>query len=292
MPLLFTNELAEQELGRRPMAENDPIRVTPLSEPTNILQKKFWEQYATQAEQMEGQSAELQALNADLMRKKHDLETANQRLELMAVTDGLTGAFNHRHFHERLHAEFGDDKNVDVQIGEFQRAAPKIGQIGLQAKSVIAVGSGKGGVGKSTVSTAVALGLKRAGCRVGLCDADVYGPSVPTLLGLEGQPEQAENRIQPIDFEGMPVMSIGFMVPPDQARRRTLRHTERPPRTPQPGRRPRLRRQARRATAGLRDVEGRDGRLGADPGDRTHQATLAARRHPAGDGARGDPVRR
>ena len=68
---------------------------------------------------------------------------------------------------------------------------------------------GKGGVGKSTVAVNLALALKRSGCQVGLMDADVYGPSVPHLLGVEGQPEVVDNRVQPIDAEGMPVMSIG-----------------------------------------------------------------------------------
>ena len=69
------------------------------------------------------------------------------------------------------------------------RPAEKIGQIGLAGKSVIAVGSGKGGVGKSTIAASVALGLARAGSEVGLMDADVYGPSIPHLLGVNRRPE-------------------------------------------------------------------------------------------------------
>ena len=106
----------------------------------------------------------------------------------------------------------------DIRIGTHDRPPVELGQIGLRCKSVIAVGSGKGGVGKSTVSTSLAMALKRAGCRVGLMDADVYGPSIPHLTGLQGHPTHDESKkIQPIDFDGMPVMSIGFMVPPDQA---------------------------------------------------------------------------
>lgn len=112
---------------------------------------------------------------------------------------------------------FGEQNEVRIDLFEFDRPAARIGQIGLTAKSIIAVGSGKGGVGKSTVAASLALGLKRAGCKVGLCDADVYGPSIPTLLGISGQPTQVDNKIQPIEFEGMPVMSIGFLVPPEQA---------------------------------------------------------------------------
>ncbi len=84
---------------------------------------------------------------------------------------------------------------------------------------MIAVGSGKGGVGKSTVATSIALSLRRLGAKVGLMDADVYGPSVPHLLGLSGRPAiTANKRIDPIKLGGdMPVMSMGFLIEPDQA---------------------------------------------------------------------------
>ncbi len=107
---------------------------------------------------------------------------------------------------------------VNVNVVEQVRPAHMIGQIGLTAKSVIAVGSGKGGVGKSTIAASIALGLKLAGAKVGLMDADVYGPSIPHLLGLDGRPELNEQRkLTPIYFEGMPVMSMGFLVPPGEA---------------------------------------------------------------------------
>ena len=89
--------------------------------------------------------------------------------------------------------------------------------MGLTAKSVIAVGSGKGGVGKSTIAACLALGLKRAGAVVGLMDADVYGPSVPHLLGITGKPEAARGRILPVEPPGLRVMSMGFFVPPGEA---------------------------------------------------------------------------
>ncbi len=107
--------------------------------------------------------------------------------------------------------------SVKITRAIHQRAAQPLGEVGLTAKSVIAVGSGKGGVGKSTIATSLALGLKRAGCVVGLMDADVYGPSVPHLLGLKGRPEVVDNKIQPIMADGMPVMSMGFLVPRDEA---------------------------------------------------------------------------
>ena len=108
-------------------------------------------------------------------------------------------------------------RNISIEDGTCERAPQKIGQIGLSAKSVIAVGSGKGGVGKSTMAACLAKGLQRVGCRVGLLDTDVYGPSIPHLLGLSGQPQQVGNMIEPILDDGMPVMSIGFVVPADQA---------------------------------------------------------------------------
>ncbi len=120
---------------------------------------------------------------------------------------------------ERIKARLPQLREVQVHLAVHERPALKIGNIGLTAKSVIAVGSGKGGVGKSTIATVLALGLKRAGCKVGLMDADVYGPSVPHLLGLGDapRPEVIEGKIRPIYSGDMPVMSMGFLVPPGEA---------------------------------------------------------------------------
>ncbi len=118
---------------------------------------------------------------------------------------------------ERLREAFSDVQNVRVQRVAHERPVEKLGQIGLTARSVIAVGSGKGGVGKSTVATAIAAGLHRAGSRVGLVDADVYGPSIPHLLGVSGRPEVVDNKIQPIDANGIAMMSMGLLVPPGEA---------------------------------------------------------------------------
>ena len=79
-------------------------------------------------------------------------------------------------------------------------------------KNMIAVASGKGGVGKTTVAVNLSIALARLGCKVGLLDADVYGPNVPLMLGLTGQPRAAgDNRITPLEGFGLRVMSMGFL---------------------------------------------------------------------------------
>ncbi len=118
---------------------------------------------------------------------------------------------------ESLTVAFPEASKIEVKQKPFDRPAEKLGTIGITVKSVIAVGSGKGGVGKSTIAACIALGLKRAGCKVGLMDADVYGPSIPHLLGLEGKPQVIDNAFEPIRKDGMPVMSMGFLVPPGEA---------------------------------------------------------------------------
>lgn len=83
-------------------------------------------------------------------------------------------------------------------------------------KNIIAVASGKGGVGKSTVSANLALALAASGAKVGVLDADIYGPSQPRMLGLAGKPEAKENKmLLPLENYGLKVMSIGFMIEED-----------------------------------------------------------------------------
>ena len=91
------------------------------------------------------------------------------------------------------------------------RPLPKAGVPGVGA--IIAVASGKGGVGKSTVAVNLALGLQAIGLKVGILDADIYGPSMPRLLGLRGRPESLGGRtLKPMERYGLKVMSIGFLV--------------------------------------------------------------------------------
>ncbi|KAF1015907.1 MAG: Iron-sulfur cluster carrier protein [Stenotrophomonas maltophilia] len=80
-------------------------------------------------------------------------------------------------------------------------------------RNVVAVGSGKGGVGKSTTSVNLAVALQQLGARVGVLDADIYGPSVPAMLGLSGRPESPDNKnIEPMRAFGVDTMSIGYLI--------------------------------------------------------------------------------
>ena len=104
----------------------------------------------------------------------------------------------------------GVDK-VDVEMGARVKADQKIKD--LKIKNIIAVGSGKGGVGKSTVAVNLAVSLAKCGAKVGLLDADIYGPNVPMMMGVEALPLTPENsKIQPAEAHGVKIMSIGFMV--------------------------------------------------------------------------------
>ena len=147
--------------------------------------------------------------------------------DAIAVTVGLTShsailrAPTRARIEERIRAAYPTVGRVSVMVVDHDRPPGRLGQVGLEAKSVIAVGSGKGGVGKSTVAVSIAIGLARAGSRVGLLDADVYGPSVPHLVGLAGRPIIDQGRIMPLTLpigpHPLPVMSMGFLVPPGEA---------------------------------------------------------------------------
>lgn len=117
---------------------------------------------------------------------------------------------------DRLRAKF-PACDVSVELAVHERRPEKLGEIGLTAKTVVAVGSGKGGVGKSSIAAYLATGLRRAGCTVGLMDADVYGPSIPHLFGSNERPHMVGDRIQPVVVDGLRMMSMGFLVPPGEA---------------------------------------------------------------------------
>ena len=110
--------------------------------------------------------------------------------------------------------------NVSVQIvTRIQAHAVQRGvQLLPQVKNVIAVASGKGGVGKSTTTVNLALALAAEGARVGILDADIYGPSQPMMMGIEGRPESLDGKtMEPLENYGVQVMSIGFLVDKDEA---------------------------------------------------------------------------
>jgi len=112
--------------------------------------------------------------------------------------------------------------NVHVHMMSKGGAAGKPASGLPQVKNIIAVASGKGGVGKSTVATNLALSLKNLGAKVGIMDADLYGPSIPTMLGLKGQRPKIQTvynkpKMVPLEAYGMPVISIGFIIEPEQA---------------------------------------------------------------------------
>ena len=109
---------------------------------------------------------------------------------------------------------------VDVQISTRVLAHAVQGGVQLlpQVRNIVAVASGKGGVGKSTTAANLALALVAEGARVGLLDADIYGPSLPMMMGLSGRPETEDGKtMEPLLNHGVQVMSIGFLVNPDDA---------------------------------------------------------------------------
>ncbi|MCF8212191.1 MAG: iron-sulfur cluster carrier protein ApbC [Rhodoferax sp.] len=110
--------------------------------------------------------------------------------------------------------------NVSVNINSqiVAHAVQRGVQLLPKVKNVVAVASGKGGVGKSTTAVNLALALAAEGARVGLLDADIYGPSLPMMMGIEGRPESTDGQtMDPLENYGVQVMSIGFLVSQDEA---------------------------------------------------------------------------
>lgn len=128
-------------------------------------------------------------------------------------------------------------ETLKMQITDLLKTLPNVGEITVfvrvkivshavqqnlkplpNVKNIIAVASGKGGVGKSTTAVNLALALAAEGANVGILDADIYGPSVPMMLGLSGKPESFDNKtMQPKTAHGVQTMSIGYLVSDDQA---------------------------------------------------------------------------
>ena len=133
------------------------------------------------------------------------------RSKAVAALEGLAGAGNV----SALLTAHTERKPPDLKPG---RVAPQGPQPFPGVKSVIAIGSGKGGVGKSTVSANLAVALAAAGKKVGLLDADVYGPSQPRMLGVSGRPASPDGKtILPLRNHGVTLMSIGLLTREDEA---------------------------------------------------------------------------
>jgi ATP-binding protein involved in chromosome partitioning len=90
------------------------------------------------------------------------------------------------------------------------------GLLQIPIRNVIAVASGKGGVGKSTIAANLSIALSNCGARVGLMDADIYGPNIPTMMGINRMPAPRDNKLIPAESFGVKIMSMGFLVKPGQ----------------------------------------------------------------------------
>jgi ATP-binding protein involved in chromosome partitioning len=108
--------------------------------------------------------------------------------------------------------------SVNLTMKIVSHAVQRGVQLLPKVKNIIAVASGKGGVGKSTTTVNLALALAAEGASVGILDADIYGPSQPMMMGIQGRPDSTDGKsIEPMENHGVQVMSIGFLVEPDQA---------------------------------------------------------------------------
>ncbi len=108
-------------------------------------------------------------------------------------------------------------KKVEIKVdSKVPRPIAKPEMLELPIKHIIAVGSGKGGVGKSTVAVNLAVALAQSGAQVGLLDADIYGPNIPKMMGITALPQQKDQKLVPAQAYGVKVMSTGFLVQKDQ----------------------------------------------------------------------------
>ncbi|QDV20423.1 Flagellum site-determining protein YlxH [Gimesia panareensis] len=154
-----------------------------------------------------------------------DGEKATVQIELPVPSYPLQSELTES-IRDAIQKAFPNCSAVEVEYSINIKGKQSGARLGLKVKNVIAVGAGKGGVGKSTVAASLAYGLKQFGARVGLVDADVYGPSIPHLVGtsekpmaqeFQGRDGQTLTRIIPVEADGLKVMSMAFFVEPEQA---------------------------------------------------------------------------
>ena len=111
-----------------------------------------------------------------------------------------------------------ENVSVNLQVKIIPHAVQRGVQLMPNVKNIIAVASGKGGVGKSTTTVNLALALAAEGAKVGILDADIYGPSQPMMMGIEGRPESVDGQtMEPLENYGIQVSSIGFLIDKDEA---------------------------------------------------------------------------
>ena len=132
-----------------------------------------------------------------------------------SVTAVLTAHDEHPHHHGHDHGHDHSHSHTPKPTVPRRPPQPQAGIPGVAA--IIAVASGKGGVGKSTVAVNLALSLSRLGLKTGLLDADIYGPSLPRLMGITHKPDSNGKKLKPIEKHGLKTMSIGFLVEEGQA---------------------------------------------------------------------------
>src|SRR6266850_981376 len=116
---------------------------------------------------------------------------------------------------ERLASALSQIRNPRTGAGVYESQQLRDIATTVDGK-VIAISSGKGGVGKSTVAVNLAVALAKGGARVGLMDADIYGPNIPRMMGVTGAPPVVNEKIIPLEAFDVKVMSLGMMIEPDQ----------------------------------------------------------------------------
>ncbi len=158
------------------------------------------------------------------MSMVRDLEIEGKNINFTIELPSLNNAYKSELNFACISAvqELYPEANVNVHMMSRTAQAQQSTSPAPHIHNIIAVASGKGGVGKSTVAVNLALGLKQLGARVGLMDADLYGPSIPTMLGLQGQRPKiremyGQPKMTPLEAYGISVISIGFIVEPEQA---------------------------------------------------------------------------